>query len=133
MKCQKQYLKIRFNLGAGQNYRKWQIRSPSDIQYIDPAHAYISIYNAKLHNNRRIAEGIYKGKNKSTCAWIAAESATIHEGPPPIAPGHIKMPLFYNPKISPFWRDSYGQDIDNLFFSLIIICGKNIWSILDAR
>jgi len=126
-------IKIRFNLGAGKNYRKWQIRSPADVQYIDPASAYMSIYNATLYNNRRIADGIYKGKNKSTCAWIAAESAIIHEGPPPVEPHHIKMPLFYNPKISPFWRDSYGQDIDSHFFSLIIIRERQVTAILDAR
>lgn len=95
--------KVRFHLGAGENYMKWRIEDTrtGEVRFYSPDSTVINMKKIKFRNNRKTAEKIHSGANKTVCAWVEAESVHITsiDGQPLAAAERV----FYNPKIAPYW------------------------------
>ena len=49
--------RLRFHLGKGENFMKWQLRNKEDgiLEYYDPNKFVYTIKNGKLNNRRNVA------------------------------------------------------------------------------
>ena len=96
-------IKVRFNLGAGSNYKKWKITYPSgNIEYHVPANVQLVMKKCQLKNSYKIASKIFNGGNKQVCAWILCEEIDVvikNYNQSDITGKRIK----YNPRIQPNW------------------------------
>ena len=126
--------KIRFHLGAGRNYMKWQIKDgEGKTRYLDPDANIIVATNATLKNRKGTAQKIYEGCNKTVCAWIEAEAVEVHKCMGEMAI-HISMsvlgssrPVAFNPREAPHWRDMSGNDIDGTSHKSVKTFGRSVY------
>jgi len=116
-------IRVRFNLGQGENYLKWQIKDAKSVDYYDPNDVTIIMTNAKLRNRSNVAKKIHEGSNKEVCAWIECSSAKVI--------GKIDLPVSskksYNPRVSPNWIDDKGLNIDGETYSSLVTIGKGVF------
>ncbi len=117
VKDRKMY-KVRFNLGRGANYKKWQIRDENNQPtHHDPSKVTLVMSMCKLHNNKRTAKKIFKGAHKTVCAWIECESVDVVYKEATI--GTKDKQIRYNPSIQPNWTldevDVDGTNYDILY------------------
>ena len=95
--------KLRFNLGAGDNYKKWKISDPlGDARYVIPEDVTIIMTGCKLINQKGTATKIHEGANKTVCAWVECDSVVVYHK---MRDTDIKVggSVCYNPKITPNW------------------------------
>ena len=104
-------IKVRFNLGRGENYMKWKIESKnSGAEYHYPCEVQLIMKGCQLKNNRKTAEKIFNGMNKDVCAWVLCDSISIiHEKFNKV---WVKDKLSYNPRKQPYWVFN-GFEADN--------------------
>lgn len=104
-------IKIRFNLGRGENYLKWQVTYPDgDIIYYKPAEVQLVMTECVFKNHKKTAQKIYDGQNKSVCAWILCKEIEIK------TIDFIKdetNKVTYNPRVQPNWMYD-GEVFDNI-------------------
>ena len=114
-------IKVRFNLGRGVRYMKWQVRNGKRVEHYDPEKYTLILHNCKLHNQRATAEKIFNGKNKTVCAWVECENITILEnngiGLEQI-PVKAKHQIRYNPRELPYWNID-GECVDGNTYNQI--------------
>jgi hypothetical protein len=117
-------IKVRFNLGRGDNYRKWKIEFPDDRDpvFLDPYKVQLILEKAKLHNRKTSAEKIYKGANKFVCAWVECEDVLVT----PNRDVDSEKEVSYNPKENPFWVYK-GVDADNMKFPNLVTKGNRVF------
>ena len=116
-------MKVRFNLGRGKNYKKWQITCQKRKVYYDPNEVNLKLYDCKLHNNSKVATTIFEGANKTVCSWISCKAVEVL----PSKRIQAKQ-IFYNPKIHPHWHSKENKNLDNQFFKNIETNGKNVFT-----
>jgi hypothetical protein len=118
---------VRFNLGAGENYKKWKVTSPKGaVQYLEPSEVTIFMENCKLVNRKATAQKIHDGANKEVCAWVEAEAVTIyHKMPNDFVEGGVEVA--YNPKVVPYWVKE-GKDVDKQMVGDLITMGREIFT-----
>lgn len=123
--------KVRFHLGKGPNYMKWQVtgscENPNKISktkpfYLDPEKVCLYMLNSKLVNHTATAQKINCGANKSVCAWIECENLMIHRYENNLGKAacdyicekiaNSNPELFYNPKTVPYWRCKNNENMD---------------------
>lgn len=107
--------KVRFHLGAGEHYKHWQVKDDSngEVKYFDPSCTSLHLQNCVLKNNRKTAERIFLGDNKTVCAWVLCENYSIVNENIPSWYSELK----YNPKIRPYWHFEIGVEcLDNMIF-----------------
>lgn len=120
--------KIRFNLGRGENYLKWQVKyNNSNVEYYSPEHYTLIMTKCILKNNRKTAEKIYLGKNKTVCAWINCQQLIIRYDYQMPESKNYTFLLSYNPKKKPYWTSDFGYDLDNTSFEYLYTVGRNIY------
>jgi hypothetical protein len=116
-------IKVRFNLGRGENYMKWKIEYPSgQVSYYSPADIQLILKGCTLKNGRKTAHKIFNGENKTVCAWVLCEDITVrYSGFEQFDDPELKLSrLKYNPKRLPFWtmndddRSVDGETIDEI-------------------
>ena len=118
--------KVRFHLGLGENYMKWQVTHPcGNKQYFDPQHTNLELINCKLKNRKSVANKIFKGENKTVCAWIECEKFNAW---PEILCVEDKKQIQYNPKKAPFWTDASKKDIDDRKYEVILSKGQKLFA-----
>jgi hypothetical protein len=120
----KRIYRVRFNLGLGVNYMKWQITNTLNnaVEYIEPSQISLILCNAKLRNQQATANKIFNGDNKSVCAWIACESVLI--GRPTETDN--KTQIRYNPRIAPNWMLD-NSIVDNKVFDTLLTSNRSIY------
>jgi hypothetical protein len=120
-------IKVRFNLGRGKNYKKWKVSVPDQPdQFFDPLEVTIILKNCKLVNNKKTAEKIFNGKNKSVCAWVSCSEVDVMAYSSVVKWGSVSLrEISYNPKIAPNWVID-NRDADNENIDVIISCGKSL-------
>lgn len=119
--------KVRFNLGRGKNYLKWQVRMPNkEVKYFDPEEVSILMVNAKLVNSKSTSKKIYEGANKSVCAWIEAEHISVQGIRSFELPTHKDNQVRYNPRVCPSWiqRD---KDVDGETYPKLVTRGRDVY------
>lgn len=118
--------KIRFHLGKGENYLKWQIKTPEgDVLFFPPEEVNIGIVNGKLVNQKGTARKIYEGANKTVCAWIEAERIYI------LKPSHFGekgTEVSYNPRVYPAWMHE-GNNVDGVVYKRLTTRGRKIFKL----
>lgn len=117
--------KIRFNLGAGENYMKWQIedRHNKTVEYHEPLDCSLQMQGTKLVNQQATANKIFNGANKSVCAWIEADGCVITTTP---TITEIYVAITYNPKVTPHWM-SEGEIVDKGKYKRLVTVGRGIY------
>lgn len=103
-------IKVRFNLGRGENYMKWKIEYPSgQVSYYSPTDIQLILKDCTLKNGRKTAMKIFNGENKTVCAWVLCEDITVRysgfEQFDELGLNRLK----YNPKNLPFWTIGDGK------------------------
>ena len=127
--------KVRFNLGRGKNYMKWKVEGPYGIRYYDPAEVELHMHGCQLKNQRKTAEKINQGANKTVCAWVRCVELKVYwitAGP---MSGFYFMKfdeehdtqLKYNPRKHPFWHVDENVNVDNLVVRRIITIGNKLY------
>ena len=118
---------LRFNLGRGENFKKWKLtnKKTNKSVYLDPNNYSIELENCQLKNNRATANKIHEGKNKTVCAWIVADNFKI------VDPKGVRVyeddAVSYNPRIKPFWSIK-GKDSDNLKIDKLVTLGNKVFA-----
>jgi hypothetical protein len=80
--------------------------------------------NCKLHNNKRVADLIFRGSHKTVCAWVAFtdyQEVTLPSGLP-------LEKIRFNPREKPFWA-SQGSDVDGQLFPELFVIGNEIFKL----
>lgn len=122
----KRIIKIRFHLGAGENFMKWRIENVNDkdVAFYSPEEMIALMTNCKLYNQKATANKIHNGANKTVCAWIMCESFEFVEQVTTFGE-QIK----YNPRVIPHWVDSEGNNVDKKEYVSMSINNKTISAI----
>ena len=106
--------KVRFNLGRGENYKKWKITHPSgEVEYIEPDKWRLFMWEVELKNNS---------------SWILCNNICIKPYPSTwraedYKGGEIK----YNPRVKPHWVHN-DKDVDNERFQFIFSSNKQLFN-----
>ncbi len=110
-------IKVRFNLGAGKNYMKWKIEYPDGkVEYFRPTNIQLVMSDCTLKNYKKTADKIFKGANKTVCAWVLCKEIEIRkENFEPDNENKIR----YNPRVQPNWMFN-GEIVDGKKFDSII-------------
>jgi hypothetical protein len=110
-------IKVRFNLGAGKNYMKWKIEYPDGkVEYFRPTNIQLVMSDCTLKNYKKTADKIFKGANKTVCAWVLCKEIEIRkENFEPDNENKIR----YNPRVQPNWMFN-GEIVDGKKFDNII-------------
>ena len=114
-------IKVRFNLGRGENYMKWKIEYPSgQVSYYSPTSIQLILKGCTLKNGRKTALKIFNGENKTVCAWVLCEDIKVCYSRFEQFDDMNLPRLKYNPKKLPFWvMDNSDQCIDGHKFEEI--------------
>jgi hypothetical protein len=112
---------VRFHLGKGENHGKWQVKSMAGVRYYDPATVSLTLLDCQLRNQRGTAQKIFDGANKDVCAWVdcndlLVDGATEVHG----------VPVSYNPRVAPHWRNGAGENIDGKRIGLLRSNGRQL-------
>tara|TARA_R100000656_G_scaffold124946_1_gene104527 strand:+ start:1167 stop:1547 length:381 start_codon:yes stop_codon:yes gene_type:complete len=126
-------MRIRYNLGRGDNYKKWK------IDYLNSAGKKVHIHlnedvgltleKPVLINKRSYADKIYAGANKRVCAWIECKDIKIGA----VTKAHHELvAVIYNPRIKPYWHTENGLNLDGKSLQRIIIKDKKLYIVLNT-
>jgi len=95
-------IKVRFNLGRGENYMKWKVEYPDGrTEYYYPTGIQLIMEGCQLKNRRNTAQKIFDGASKTVCAWVLCESLEIRDSR--FLPDRQEKRVRYNPKVTPNW------------------------------
>jgi len=121
--------KIRFNLGRGENFMKWQVTYPEgNVEYFDPAQFTLVMRDCKLRNQPSTAQKIHDGANKTVCAWIDAEDVEVMEDYDIDINWYNDKRINFNPRKQPNWvYENDIENIDNKEFSLLTTSGRSVY------
>jgi hypothetical protein len=130
------YGEVRFHLGRGNNYMKWQVRIKQgartvDIYYYDPAEYQLEMRGCKLINKLNKAKKVHKAGVKDVAGWVRCEEVR----PIKNIPVDDLEKLYYNPIRDPHWRresDSNEFVWDNSEYSTLITNNKQVY-VLEER
>lgn len=94
-------IKVRFNLGRGENYMKWKIHYPSgEVIYVHPTSCQLVMKNCQLKNSKKTAEKIYNGQHKTVCAWVLCDDVEVRYDN---FIDNEENRIMYNPRKIPHW------------------------------
>lgn len=125
----KREMKIRFHLGAGPNKGKWRVEDIADgeVEFFCPREYTLTLFGAKLHNQKGTATKIKNGANKTVCAWIMCEVVFIDKARGGLDVADSTKFVTYNPRKCENWIDRDGNDIDKAEYERLDTLGKSIW------
>jgi hypothetical protein len=113
---------VRFHLAKGENHGKWQVKSMAGVRYYDPAAVSLTLLDCQLRNQPATAKKVYDGANKSVCAWIDCNE--VLTAAPHTPPG---LPVSYDPRVAPHWRNLTGGNIDGMSLSVLRTVSKSVF------
>lgn len=118
--------KVRFNLGTGRNYMKWKIEGLEEVSYYSPNDVNIVMTNCQLKNQKKIAQKIFEGANKTVCAWVKCESLVVKENK--IFDEESAIEIKYNPRVFPNWFIGDGENVDNMIINTVFSSGRKLFT-----
>ena len=121
-------MRIRFHLARGENYKNWQVIDYPKISYYNPFEHNLILKDCVLKNQRKTAEKIFNGANKTVCSWIVFKELTTVINSNFDKKKYKK--IFYNPKKNPYWTDDEGNAIDNSRFKEIRSINKELYALI---
>ena len=103
-------IKVRFNLGRGNNFMKWKIVYPNGhVEYHRPNDVQLIMKSCQLKNHKGVAQKIFNGGEKVICAWVLCEEIEIvNMATTKYLKLFLKFDLMfdrikYNPRVQPNW------------------------------
>ena len=118
--------KVRFHLAKGRHYQKWQISQNGVVSYFDPSTTVLRMTGCQLHNQRKTAEKIFFGKNKTVCAWVRCDNVEVMPQLPNAVPeGWVRVK--YNPKTAPYWVVD-GVNRDGAKIAELVSDGRGLYA-----
>lgn len=116
--------KVRFNLGKGDRYMKWQVKDAyGNVEHFEPSEVTIHMAGAKLKNVAPTALKIHNGAHKSVCAWVECEEVVVTEV---VDQKEFDTEVSYNPRVQPFWI-SEGEGVDNEVYGQMTSKGRKLF------
>ena len=124
--------KIRFHLGRGDNFMKWQVRSTDGnvVQYYEPEKFQIAMFNATLKVQLGASNKIHEGACKTVCAWVQCEDFQVLGQSDLVKKGESDFYVRFNPRVNPNWTDASANRINDENFNLLITEGRNIFAVV---
>jgi len=122
----KRRYKVRFHLGAGKNYMKWQVfdLKQNHKDYYDPDKVSLLMRGCELGNHPSTAKKIHEGANKTVCAWVSCDQVMVVTNTPKLSElTHYK----YNPRKNPHWFTDMQSNVDGRRFKTLITHKRKIY------
>lgn len=113
---------VRFHLGKGENYGKWQVKCMAGVRYYDPATVSLTMLDCQLRNHPATARKIHGGADKKVCAWVDCNEVFVS----PFGDSVPGLPVSFNPKVAPHWRNFCGESIDNKRIDVLRSSGRQL-------
>jgi hypothetical protein len=113
--------KVRFHLGQGEHFQHWQVSQGGTTYYLDPNRVSLTMVGCKLRNHPATAQKIHDGAHKKVCAWIDCEELEVTE-----PDSHVGLPISYNPRVAPHWRNIGGRNIDGMDCPVLRTNGRQV-------
>jgi len=133
--------KVRFHLGRGKNFMKWQVTSNLNtgdgtgakhiVSYINPEENQLAMLGCKLSLQPTAAQKIHDGANKTVCAWIECETVQVLEVNR-IKPNEQDYRIKFNPRQSPNWTDGYNNVVSGNEYEILFTNDRTLWVVGDA-
>ena len=103
--------KVRFHLGKGENYMKWQVfdLKHNHKDYYNPEKVSLVMSGCELGNHPKTAQRIYQGGNKTVCAWVSCDEVRVSTTND--LRGNVSR-YMYNPKKNPHWYTDTNKNVD---------------------
>ena len=118
-------IKVRFNLGRGENYMKWKLQFETHSEYYSPEEYNLAMFGCTLRNSKKTAQKIHSGAHKTVCAWILCDQVFLTQN---IQLPEVEAELKYNPRFKPNWVAG-DADADNASFDKIYSQGRRLFSV----
>lgn len=133
--------KVRFHLGRGKNFMKWQVTSNLNtgdgtgakhiVSYINPQENQLAMLGCKLSVQPTAAQKIHDGANKTVCAWIECEAVQVLEVNR-LTPNEQDYRIKFNPRQSPNWTDGYNNVVSGNEYEILFTNDRTLWVVGDA-
>ena len=133
--------KVRFHLGRGKNFMKWQVTSNLNtgdgtgakhvVSYVNPQENQLAMLGCKLSLQPTAAQKIHDGANKTVCAWIECEAVQVLEVNR-IKPNEQDYRIKFNPRQSPNWTDGYNNVVSGNEYEILFTNDRTLWVVGDA-
>ena len=128
--------KVRFHLGRGKNFMKWQVTSNLNtgdgtgakhvVSYVNPQGNQLAMLGCKLSLQPTAAQKIHDGANKTVCAWIECESVQVLEVNR-LKPNEQDYRIKFNPRQNPEWTDGYNNVVSGNEYEIIFTNDRTLW------
>ena len=125
--------KIRFHLGRGDNFMKWQVKSIDGnvVEYYRPEKEQIAMFNAKLKVQLGTSTKIHEGACKTVCAWIECDDFQLLGDPEFVKPNVNDFYVRFNPRHNPNWLDMHGTIMNDEKYDLIMTQDRSLFVVTD--
>jgi len=133
--------KVRFHLGRGKNFMKWQVTSNLNtgdgtgakhvVSYVNPQENQLAMLGCKLSLQPTAAQKIHDGANKTVCAWIECEAVQVLEVNR-LKPNEQDYRIKFNPRQSPNWTDGYNNIVSGNEYEILFTNDRTLWVVGDA-
>lgn len=115
---------VRFHLGSGENYKKWQVRRGSEVKYYDPSEHSLILTDCVLHANPRGAEKVLETQRRDVCGWVLCRRV---ESMPCLSPPGTPM-VHFDPKVDAHWRvEGSGDSWDGRNVPALVSFGRRLY------
>lgn len=123
--------KVRFHLGRGDNFMKWQVRSidGNAVEYYRPEKEQIAMFNAKLRVQLGTSTKIHEGACKTVCAWIECEDFQVIGQSDLIKKCESDFYVRFNPRHNPNWTDTNGNIMNDDTFDVLVTEDRSIFAL----
>lgn len=128
--------KVRFHLGRGKNFMKWQVTSNLNtgdgtgakhvVSYVNPLDNQLAMLGCKLSLQPTAAQKIHDGANKTVCAWIECESVQVLEVNR-LKPNEQDYRIKFNPRQNPEWTDGYNNVVSGNEYEILFTNDRTLW------
>ena len=128
--------KVRFHLGRGKNFMKWQVTSNLNtgdgtgakhvVSYVNPQDNQLAMLGCKLSLQPTAAQKIHDGANKTVCAWIECESVQVLEVNR-LKPNEQDYRIKFNPRQNPEWTDGYNNVVSGNEYEILFTNDRTLW------
>ncbi len=120
--------KIRFHLGRGDNFMKWQVKSPDGtVEYYRPEKRQLAMFNAKLKVQLGTSKKIHEGACKTVCAWVECDEIQVLGQADLIKPSYSDFYVRFNPRHNPNWTDRYSNIMNDEKFDLLVTEDRSLF------
>lgn len=116
--------KVRFHLGRGENFLRWQVRGPDGVRYYDPESCSLSLRGCVLKNRRSVAEKVKSSQRRDVCGHVACEAVEVLTD---VVDKRGRM-VHFDPKVAPHWTiEGLEGAQDGAKIPLMVSVGRRLY------